>query len=87
MSIISGKGYLITVIETDLVCPICQGHFDADEIIEKSDDFFIETKCPNCKSAIGIVLPAYGGTTKCIELDVPDGVVCLETKADFTVNG
>ena len=87
MSIIIGKGMLIDVIETELECPICTFKFDASSQMDKAQDPVFKTKCPACKSNIGISEPIFGGTTKCFEWDVPNGVSRLETVAPFTVNG
>lgn len=87
MSVLAGKGYRITVTETDLTCPICTFKFDASDKIEKSKDVVFKTRCPACKGKIGISLPIFGGTTKCFEWDVPKSVERLETIVPFTVNG
>ncbi len=87
MSIIAGKGFLITITETELECPICTFKFDASEKIEKARYPTFKTTCPACKGNIGIRTPIFGGTTQCFEWDTLPNVKQLVTKAPFTVNG
>lgn len=67
MSIITGKGILITYCETEVECPICTFKFDADDKIDEAPYPLFETSCPACKGAIGISVPIYGGNTTCFE--------------------
>ncbi|MCH7826412.1 MAG: hypothetical protein IIC75_00325 [Bacteroidetes bacterium] len=86
MSVIIGKGTVITVMETKLECPICTAAFDASEKIDKAKLPVFKTKCPECKGKIGISLPIFGGTTKCFEWKTPPHVKPVETVAQFEVN-
>lgn len=54
MSIISGNGSLITYIESELECPICTFKFDASDKMGKAKYPTFKTRCPGCKSQIGI---------------------------------
>ena len=85
--IITGKGFLITISETELICPICEQSFDASEKMDKAKYPVFKTKCPICKGRIMISIPIFGGTTKCSELEISPNVERLETVAPFTVNG
>ncbi len=86
MSIIAGKGFLITVMETELECPICAFKFDASYKMDKAKYPTFKTKCPACKGKIGISILIFGGTTECFEWDT-NPKYQLITKAPFTVNG
>lgn len=85
MSIIAGKGFLITVMETELKCPICTFNFDASDKMDKAKYPTFQTKCPACKGKIGISIPIFGGTTECFEWGT-NPKYQLRTKAPFTVN-
>ena len=71
MSVIIGNGMCIVYSETEVKCPICTFVFDASDKIEKAKYPTFKTKCPACKSAIGISVPIFGGNTKCFEWDAP----------------
>ena len=68
MSTLHGNGYLITYMETEVTCPICDFTFDASEKIDKAKHPAFKTKCPRCKGKIGISTPIMGGKIKCYEL-------------------
>lgn len=86
MSVITGKGFLINVMESELECPICTYRFDAGEKMDKAKYPVFKTKCPACKGNIGIKMPIFGGTTECFEWDTSPNVEQLRTKAPFKVN-
>ena len=85
MSIIAGKGFLITVVDTEVGCPICTFRFDASKVMAKAKDPVFKTKCPACKGATGISEPIYGGNTTCFEWDKRGGR--HETVTPQTING
>ncbi len=93
MSIITGKigdgSFLVTTIETEVICPICTFGFDAEEKMEKAKNFVVKMKCPACKGKIGIDIPVFGGNTRCYEWDAPKAksLERLETETDFKING
>ena len=89
MSIILGNGMCISYDETEVQCPICTFKFDAGEKMEKAKYPTFKTKCPGCKSAIGISIPIFGGNTKCFEYYPPntDKPERLQTETPFKVNG
>lgn len=87
MSIIVHGGMIMTVMETEVECPVCTFKFDIGAKAEKARYPMFKTKCPACKSKLGISMPIMGGTTECFEWDVPKGVPQLRTKSPFTVNG
>lgn len=61
----------ITYMETEVTCPICTFAFDASDKIDKAKYPTFKTKCPGCKSAIGISMPIFGGNTECFEWNAP----------------
>jgi hypothetical protein len=86
MGVIVGKGILISTVDTMLTCPICYGEFDASHKIEKAKYPYFKTKCPKCKSAIGINVPIFSSHgTKCFEWNPPKGHEAIETETDFSV--
>lgn len=87
MSIITGPNYLITYMETEVHCPICEQTFDASTQIEKAKYPVFNTKCPWCKGKITISTPIYGGNLKCWETNCPKNVKRLETITPNKVNG
>lgn len=87
MSVLLQGGGIITVMETELECPICTFVFDASEKMDRAKYPMFKTKCPACKGKIGISMPIFGGTTECFEWDVPANVTGVKTIAPFMVNG
>lgn len=87
MSIIIGNGFKLSVIETELECPICTFKFDASAKMDKAKNPTFKMKCPGCKGFVGVTVPIFGGSTKCFEWDVPAGHYRPETTAPFRVNG
>jgi hypothetical protein len=88
MSIIIGKGYILSCNETEAQCPICNQAFDAGEKIWKSKYPVFKTKCPKCKGKIVIASPIMSSDTlKCWEAECPKNVKRLETETPFKVNG
>ena len=87
MCVITGKGFLLEVIESNLECPICTFVFDASDKMDKAKYPTFKTKCPACKGKIGISMPIFGGTTKCFEWETSPNVKQYVTIAPFTVNG
>ena len=77
---------LISVMETELECPICTFVFDAGEKMNKAKYPVFNTRCPACKGKIVISMPIYGGTTRCYEQADSPSIKRLETIAPFTVN-
>lgn len=73
MGIIVGKGILIDFCETTVECPICTYTFNASKAMDKAKYPYFRSKCPACKSAIGILVPVFGGTTKVYEWSAPKG--------------
>ena len=71
MSLIIGNGQCITYFETEVICPICTFKFDAGAKMDKAKYPVFRTKCPGCKSAIGISIPILGGNTTCFEWNAP----------------
>ncbi len=71
MSVIIGNDVCITYHETEVKCPVCTFYFDASDKISKAKYPIFKTKCPACKSAIGISIPIFGGNTKCFEWTAP----------------
>ena len=71
MSLLIGNGMCITYDETEVTCPICTFEWDASEKISKAKYPIFKTKCPACKSKVGISTPIFGGQTKCFEWDAP----------------
>lgn len=84
MGVIIGKGILIDFHETKLTCPICTADFDGSKAMDKAKLPYFKSKCPKCKSAIGILAPIFGGTTKVYEWDSPKSDQ-LSTEADFEI--
>jgi hypothetical protein len=87
MSLIIQNGALIDIIETELECPICTFKFDASEKMDNTKHPVFKTKCPGCKSVIGISIPIFGGTTECFEWATSPVIKQLKTTAPFTING
>jgi tRNA G26 N,N-dimethylase Trm1 len=87
MSIWSGKGYLITVIESEVTCPICDQVFDASTKMSKAKYPVFNTKCPFCKGKITISEPIFGGELRCWETNCPKSVKRLETITENKING
>ena len=88
MSLIIGGGMCITYNETEVTCPICTFEFDASDKIAKADIPCFKSKCPACKSAIGISVPIFGGHTECFEWNSPK-TKCekLKTVTPNRING
>lgn len=88
MSIITPiGGGIISIMETDIVCPVCAFEFDCSDKADKAKHPLFNMKCPACKSKLKILMPIFGGTTQCWEADVPKNVERLTTKSPFCVNG
>jgi hypothetical protein len=89
MSVIVSNKALISVIDTDVECPICTCKLDVSNKIDKAKYPIFKIKCPGCKSAIGISIPIFGGNTKCFEWNPPKTKEDnqLRTETPFTVNG
>ena len=85
MGIISGKGVLVTFMESEVTCPICTFAFDASAKIEKAKYPTFNSKCPACKGKITISTPIFGGTLKCWETDVPKCVERQETETPIQI--
>lgn len=79
-SIYSGPGFLVTYIETNVRCPICEQIFDAGTKIEKAKYPFFDTTCLVCKGKISISVPIMGGTLKCYERGPGKHIKFTETK-------
>jgi len=87
MSIERGPGYIMTVLDTELQCPICEQTFEAIEKIAKAKLDCFKMKCPVCKGKITVLLPLYSGPTKVCETNCPPNVKRLETETEFKING
>jgi hypothetical protein len=85
MSLIVGKGVMITVMETEVCCPVCTFKFDVGEKSEKSKYPAFSMKCPGCKSKLSILMPVFGGQTIVREFSVPENVERLQTVSEFKV--
>lgn len=87
MSIWSGKGFLITVVESEVTCPICSQVFDCSAKSEKVKYPVFNMRCPFCKGKITISEPIFGGELKCWETNCPKTVKRLETITENKING
>ncbi len=88
MSVEIGRGYILSVLETECTCPICEQVFDASDKIEKHKYPIFKTKCPKCKGKITISAPVFSSDLlKCWETECPKNVPRLETVTPFMVNG
>lgn len=87
MSIWSGKGYLITVVESEVTCPICDQIFDCGGKMEKAKYPVFNMKCPFCKGKITISTPMMGGQLECWETNCPKTVKRLKTTTENKCNG
>lgn len=87
MSILTGPGYLLTYIESDVTCPICEQTFDASDKMDKAPLPVFNMKCPKCKGKITVFIPIMGGELKCWETNCPPTVKRLETTTPNKVNG
>lgn len=61
----------ITYFETEVKCPICTFGFDVSGKMDKAKYPIFKTKCPACKSLLGISVPILGGNIKCFEWNAP----------------
>ena len=87
MSIIAGKGFLLTYVETEVTCPICEQMFDCSERADKAPHPVFNMKCPKCKGKITVFIPIMGGELKFWETECPKTVKRLETTTPNKVNG
>ena len=87
MSIYTGKGFLLTYVETEVTCPICEQVFDCAARSEKAPHPVFNMKCPICKGKLTVSVPIMGGELKCWEQECPKTVKRLETKTQNKVNG
>jgi hypothetical protein len=87
MSLLVGEGYLITVSETDIMCPICTFKFDVGDKMDNADHFIFDMQCPGCKGLIRIKIPIFGGTTECFEANPPKTIKDKVSVSPFKING
>lgn len=89
MSLILGKGMIVTIIETDLTCPICTAVFDASKMMDRAKYPCFNTKCPKCSGKITIQEPMYSGNVKVWETNPPliKNPEILQTETEFKING
>jgi ssDNA-binding Zn-finger/Zn-ribbon topoisomerase 1 len=88
MSVIIGKGYMISCLETEAQCPICTAKFDVGEKMEKAKYPVFKMKCPKCKGKITVSTPMFSSDKlKCWETECPKNVERLESETPFKVNG
>ncbi len=87
MSIIIGNGMLITYMENEIECPICNQIIDTGRASEKSKYPIFNMRCPKCKGKITISEPIFGGTLKAWETECPKSVKRLKTETLNKVNG
>jgi hypothetical protein len=87
MSIIIKPGMLLTYVETEVTCPICEQVFDGSQQFGKSEWCVVNTKCPKCKGKITIFFPIMGGKLECWETECPPTVARLHTETPNKING
>lgn len=81
------NGGLITYLESEIKCPICEAIYDIGEKMDKAKHPMFNMKCAKCKGRLTVSIPIFGGVMKVWEKDVPNGVERLETTTKNKHNG